>query len=562
LFGKAGRWVELELRHLNWVTLILAGAALLFWRRRSGAILLFLAVYFGLIDNGIALAAILVAQCFAANAAVLRGRRLRPASPRIIGSGISARTPLQWQILLARHPILVAMSTRFVPEEQETAFQALGFLGWPAAPRRAFSFLLLIPAAISSWFLWTLLFFIASLAAAAFIIQPFINHLGLVGLLLGVSLTIPLIRSVELLLTRHGRRLLHIRFTRIIRREYWPAELLYWPLAPYFTFLGLKHAPIAFTACNPGIESGGGLIGESKQNILDAMPDAAAWILKSVRIDRDPDPVSRTDQALRAIRSDAALSFPVILKPDSGYRGFAVRLARCDGDVRAYFRDMLAPALVQQYHPGPHECGILWSRDPANPSGPGFIFSITRKDFPILIGDGRQTLEQLIFRHPRFHAQAGAFLERHAQGRYRILAESETLRLAESGNHCQGTLFRDGADLITPELTARIDAIAQAFRGGLDIGRFDVRYTSDEALRRGEGFAIIELNGITGESTNIYDPKRSLWWAFAVTMRQWRLMYELGAARMRDGHKSMPVPEILRRIRSHRRTRSGPALAD
>src|SRR5262249_33309420 len=140
--------------------------------------------------------------------------------------------------------------------------------------------------------------------------------------------------------------------------------------------------------------------------------------------------------------------------------------------------------------------------------------------------------------------------------------QGETLRLAESGNHCQGTLFRDGADLITPQLTARIDAIAQSFRGGLDIGRFDIRYKSDELLRQGEGFAILELNGITGESTNIYDPNRSLVWAYTVTMKQWRLMYELGAARIAEGHKPMAIPEILKRIRAHKRSRSGPALAD
>jgi hypothetical protein len=153
-----------------------------------------------------------------------------------------------------------------------------------------------------------------------------------------------------------------------------------------------------------------------------------------------------------------------------------------------------------------------------------------------------------------------------------VLAAGERVRLAESGNHCQGTLFRDGSDLITPALEDAIDRIARGYqpaasgatRAGaqLDIGRFDVRYESDEALRRGEGFSIIEFNGTAGESTNIYDPERSIFWMYRVLAGQWRLMYELGAARRREGAKPLSLLEILRGTRAYNRERTGSALAD
>lgn len=577
LLGTPGLWFELQLRRAHWLTLLTAATILLLYRRRTATIFLFVAVYFGLIDNGIALGAIFIAQFLAAVIAFRRGRSLRlplpeeggwgvgSSSPRTIGTGISTRTLSHWHQLLTQHPILLALASRFIPNEQETAIEAAAsLLGWPAAPRRNYLFLFFLTT-ILSWPLWTLFYLITTILAAMFIVQPLIDRehfpARLAGLLLGIAITIPLIRSLELLLTTTGRRLLRIRFTRLTRREYWPSHFLYYPTAPYFIYLGLKHAPIAFTACNPGIEHGGGLIGESKQSILDAMPDAAPWILQSVRIDRG-DPEQRTTRALEAISNNGSLSYPVILKPDSGYRGHAVKLARSESDIRNYFNSMLAPAILQQYHPGPQECGILWARNPKSPKGPGFIFSITRKEFPILTGDGRHTFEQLIFRHKRFHAQAGVFLSRHARQRTRILAEGESMRLAESGNHCQGTLFLDGACLITPELSAAIDSIAQGFRGGLDIGRFDIRYESDELLRQGKSFAILELNGITGESTNIYDPGKSIWWAYKTHFRQWRLMYELGMARMAAGHKPMSVKEVFKRISTHKRSRSGSALAD
>ena len=66
-------------------------------------------------------------------------------------------------------------------------------------------------------------------------------------------------------------------------------------------------------------------------------------------------------------------------------------------------------------------------------------------------------------------------------------------------------MFLDGAELITPAVEARIDEIARQVPGFF-IGRFDVRYASLEAFRRGDDLAIVELNGVTSESTNIYDP--------------------------------------------------------
>ena len=90
----------------------------------------------------------------------------------------------------------------------------------------------------------------------------------------------------------------------------------------------------------------------------------------------------------------------------------------------------------------------------------------------------------------------------------RVLASGERFPLAMAGNHAQGTLFRNGAHLITPALEKRIDEIARAYPG-FYIGRFDIRYTDVEAFKAGRDLAIVELNGATGESTNIYDPDGS-----------------------------------------------------
>ncbi len=424
--------------------------------------------------------------------------------------------------------------------------------------------------------LWPMFWQLVATLVYVLIAGRLTDWLGVPGFLVAAALTAWAPAVLELLLTRVGRRVLRMRIGRAVRREYWPAAVMYLALGPLYARLTFRHrGPLVFTACNPGIPSGGGIIGESKKAIMDAIEGTADDVLASEFVPSGGSAEQRARAAIVAVAERRELGgFPVILKPDSGYRGFAVKLARGEGDMRAYFETMTAPAIVQRYHPGPHECGILWARCPDrgfenNGELHGEIFSICRKDFPLLAGDGRRTLEELIHAHPRFRYQAAVFLERWARERRRVLGAGETLRLAEAGNHCQGTLFRDGADLITPALEARIDAIARRFAlrasgglGRLDIGRFDVRYESDEALREGRGFAILELNGTTGESTNIYDPQRSAWWAYGVLARQWSLMYELGARRRTMGVRPATVGELIGHARRHFGARAGSALAD
>lgn len=533
-----------------------------------------LVVATGRLDFGVGVVGMLAGQSAGALAARGRGRAVRGP---VVGSGINARGVEEWRCAIAERPVRTALAARFVPGAFEAAWRGLGALGSrarsePGAPLRADARLLFVLGSAAAALLWSAYALVSAEVAYSLVVPPLVDELGWAGFsaAAGVVLLTPGVTS--LLVTGTGRRVLRMRLGRAARREFWPALALYLPLVPHILRLSIRHRGVlVFTACNPGIPSGGGVIGESKKAILDAMPDEA--VLPAVLIPPDADPARRARLALEAIRDRADLgSWPVVLKPDSGYRGFAVRLARGERDVREYLERMTAPALVQRYHPGPCECGVLWARRVA-PGGDrgdmtGFIFSVCRKDFPLLIGDGRRTLEDLIWSHPRFRFQAGVFLERWARERRRVPGAGERVRLAEAGNHCQGTLFRDGADLITPALERRIDAIARRFGarrdgpGLLDIGRFDLRYESDELLRAGRGFAVIELNGTTGESTNIYDPDRSALWAYGVLARQWTLMYELGAKRREAGGRPATLGELIAQARHHFAARSGPALSD
>ena len=171
--------------------------------------------------------------------------------------------------------------------------------------------------------------------------------------------------------------------------------------------------------------------------------------------------------------------------------------------------------------------------------------------FPTVTGDGRRTLEELIRADSRASLVAGTYLQRFESEKTRILPAGETLRLVEAGNHCQGAIFLDGARLLSPALQKRIDEISQSIPGFF-VGRFDVRYSSEEALREGRDFQIIELNGASSEATSIYDPRNSLWNAYRTLFRQWEIVFAIADQNRKRGLRTTSVRTILQRFSQYR----------
>lgn len=355
--------------------------------------------------------------------------------------------------------------------------------------------------------------------------------------------------------TRRGRERLIALVSRLWRWEFWPAWIFYLPLVPWLAWLSLRHRGLTvWTAANPGIEAGG-VVGESKAEILARLPCEYVIPFALVPQGEHPDRLAW----LRGEVEARAWAFPLILKPDAGQRGVGVKRVNDWHEAEAYLVQQPAPVLVQPYHPGPFEAGIFYHRQPGQDRGR--ILAITDKVFPVLTGDGRSTVEELIWRHPRHRMQAHTFLARHDRQRARVLGEGEQLVLTLAGNHSQGTLFRDGGHLWSPRLEEVIDQVARSF-AGFHVGRFDVRYTSEEAFRAGEDLAIVELNGVTAEATSLYDPERSLGSAYALLFRQWALVYQIGASNRDRGIRPVSVRELARLVWCHYRDRRGNLQAD
>jgi hypothetical protein len=353
-------------------------------------------------------------------------------------------------------------------------------------------------------------------------------------------------------------RLLAARLQRWRHWEFWPAWLFYPPVAVYCLWLAIKYRGLtAPAAANPGIFAGG-LVGESKMATLkDLMltnPEftAAAELVTGASLEA-------RRRSLTEIRARLDLQFPFIIKPDLGQRGAGVKLISRPEQAEDYLRHTSAPLLAQRYAPGPLEAGIFYYRFPHEPRGK--IFAITEKIFPEVTGDGHRTIFELIQHDARARLIAGTYLNRLGARATEVLPAGDRLRLVEAGNHAQGCIFRDGWRLWSPELAARIDEISRKL-DGFYIGRYDIRYENEHALRTGTRFQIVELNGAASEATSIYDARNSLWSAYRTLFRQWELVFAIGAENRQRGFAPAKLLAVWHKWREYSRTAATYPVAD
>ena len=230
--------------------------------------------------------------------------------------------------------------------------------------------------------------------------------------------------------------------------------------------------------------------------------------------------------AIKAFQASLDVPWPLVLKPDVSERGRGVRLAWSDGAIRDYVQRFHRPLLAQAFAPG-EEFGLFWIR------GDGLV-SLTEKQFPRVVGDGAQTLGELILADARAYLVAPLLFERFADRLDQIVPDGQAVALADVGSHCRGSTFLNAARLRTPALERAVAQIAQTMPG-FDFGRLDVRAESADALARGEGFKVIEVNGASSEPAHVYHPGTPYLTGLKAFCHAWRRMCQIGEANVAAG---------------------------
>lgn len=340
--------------------------------------------------------------------------------------------------------------------------------------------------------------------------------------------------------------------------EFWPGWMFYAPVVAHWVLLGLRHGDFSLpTAANPRITTGG-LCGESKLSILGQVgPEARDLVAPARGVVARPGGAA----AVEAVMREAGLAYPVVLKPDIGCNGTGVRLARGVADVASYLRAFPAgeTVVVQRYVPEPNEAGLFYVRHPDEPRGR--ITSVTIKQPPVVVGDGRSTLRALVLQDERAGRVPHLYLNRLADRLDHVPGQGEAVQLVFVGNHCKGSIFRDGSALVTEALTDAIERLARSMPDFF-FGRIDVRFASTALLRRGAGFQVIEINGVGSEATHIWDPGTKLLDAWRTQFFHYGAAFRIAAANRRRGFKPSGLRVMYRDWKNQRRLMAAYPLND
>ncbi len=372
--------------------------------------------------------------------------------------------------------------------------------------------------------------------------RELIEAWGLPALVLLVLVLLLFERVGLRLFTFRGRRSLVGTWRRWTQWEFWPPFAFYPPIVAYILMLGLFYRSLrVLTAVNPGIPSGG-LIGEHKSKILAGIDNSNGFVAEFRLLRAHADEHQRVVEAMSA--AEALGGFPIVFKPEVGQRGSGVVVVKTSDELTELVSAMAVDHILQEFVAGP-EYGIFYIRQSG--ASRGSLFSITEKIIPQLVGDGEHTLEELILLGKRSVVMAPQYMRRHLAQLDEVPKHGERIQLVDIGTHCRGAIFKNGQRLATPALAARIDKLSRSFNG-FYFGRFDVRAKSEEALLAGRDFKVLELNGLTSEAAHIYDPETSIFEAWRVLGRQWRLAFEIGAANHAAGAELSSWSSILREV--------------
>jgi len=310
----------------------------------------------------------------------------------------------------------------------------------------------------------------------------------------------------------------------------------------WFWYALKERSLLYFSASNPSILTGG-MMGESKYEVLQLVPESVKPKTILIKL---PTSVTRVTEVM----NESGLTFPFILKPDLGERGWMVRIIKNEQDIERYLREIKIDFIMQELVDLPLEFGVYYIRFPLQQHG--FVNSITGKEFLSVTGDGYKTLQELILEKDRAKIQWSTLRVTYADQLTEIIPSGKKIELVSIGNHCLGTTFLNFNHLINDKLSASFDSISKQING-FYFGRFDLRCASLKELENGN-VKIMELNGCGAEPAHVYHPGASLLKAIGVLITHWSNLYRVSKENHERGVPYLSLREgiqIYKQVKKH-----------
>lgn len=331
---------------------------------------------------------------------------------------------------------------------------------------------------------------------------------------------------------------------RITNWEAWPFKLLYAPITPVWGWYMLRSGSVwFFTPSNPKITFGG-MDGEPKKEMYDLLPKA----LYPKTFTVNPQ---QAFSDLKGILQNSGISYPFIVKPEVGCQGILFRKIDKEEELENYHVKVPVDYMVQEMVHYPMEVSVFYIRHPQQKKGTvtGFLHKIPLQ----VVGNGKNTLEQLIKHHPKAQKRIGEMHSKHKERWNDIIPAGEKYMLSYAANHNRGAHFVDLKDHIDDRLVSIFDEISHAINDFF-YGRYDIMCSNVEDLKNGKNFTILEYNGCGAEPNHFYDTGYSLPGAYREIVKHWKALYEICEHNRRQGIKPWPFQKgrkFLAEIKQH-----------
>lgn len=264
-----------------------------------------------------------------------------------------------------------------------------------------------------------------------------------------------------------------------------------------------------FSVCNPIMDLGG-MLDDKKTDIYDLLPPHI----------KPQTTVFQTVSDVREFLEDHGLQYPVIVKPNIGFKGYMVLKIDSEDGLLQFLQNADTSErewLVQQYLTHQHEYSVLFYRYPK--TGKYGISSFVEKVLPFVKGDGRSTLKELILTEKNRFIQKQDILSRFSDQLHTVPKADQRITIDVVGNYSRGAKFYSLNHEVSPEFEKQIfDQFGHI--EGMNFFRIDLKAHSIENLKAGE-FKVIEINGMKSEPLHIYDPSSNFFKNRKVMKEHW-----------------------------------------
>lgn len=300
----------------------------------------------------------------------------------------------------------------------------------------------------------------------------------------------------------------------------------YLPLMPLWLWYALKSRAVWwFTPSNPTLAFAG-FDGEGKKEMYDQLP---AHLYPKTAYVKPGTPWEEVEALIKR----EGFVYPFCVKPEAGLKGLLFRKIENAAALKIYHRMVPVEFLVQEMITTPLEVSVFYYRHPAREKG--VITGFIQKNILHVVGNGRQTLLQLLQQHPTASARLPELRIKHEAQLQTVLPAGESYLLAHAANLSRGAQFISLTQQIDDRLLARFDPLSHRCKWMW--GRYDIKCNSVEDLKAGR-FCVLEFNGAGAEPNHVYGAGYSWVKALKEIAFHWKALYQI--SRYHHLHEGIP----------------------